>query len=173
MRSYPLLSVLLLALLPGVLMAQLTDDELDTEPPPEDATFDDFAHLVPPTPDGAVSWDLLGSAEEIVGVKDGRSYLMPDFPDEVLALNGETVRIKGFIYPMQNQERMAEFLFTALPPSCPYCLPAGAGYIIETQAKDPIRFTWDAVLLEGELEVLEDNPYGLFYRLKDARRIRE
>ncbi|MDQ2070463.1 DUF3299 domain-containing protein [Natronospira bacteriovora] len=170
-----ILSVLLLLALslPVAAWAQLTDEELASEPPPEDATFDDFAHLVPPTPEGAVSWDLLGSTEEIVEIVNRRSFLRPDYPDEVKALDGQTIRIKGFIYPMQNQEWMAEFLFTALPPSCPYCLPAGAGYIIETRAKNPIRFSWDAVLLEGELEVLEDDPYGLFYRLNDARRVRE
>jgi len=166
------LTLLLMAMvLPA--WAQLTDDEMASEPPPDDATFDDFAHLVPPTPDGAVSWDLLGSAEERMEVIDGTSYLRPIFPPAVKDLDGQIIRIKGFIYPMQNQERMEEFLFTALPPSCPYCLPAGAGYIIETRARDAIRFTWDAVLLEGELEVLEDDEYGLFYRLNEARRLRE
>ncbi|MEA5446373.1 hypothetical protein VCB98_11135 [Gammaproteobacteria bacterium AB-CW1] len=154
-------------------MAQLSDDELATEPPPEDATFDDYAHQVPTTPEGAVSWDLLGSVEDEIEVIDGRSHLRPIFPAAVKDMNGETIRIKGFIFPMQNQERMDEFLFTALPPSCPYCLNAGAGYIIETRARDSIRFTWDAVLLEGELEVLEEDEYGLFYRLNDARRVRE
>jgi len=168
-----LLVAVLACVFSGHALAQLSEDELATEPPPEDATIDDFAHLVPPTPEGAISWDLLGSTEEYMEVIDGMSHMRPDFSDEVKALDGETVRIKGFIYPMENQERMQEFLFTALPPSCPYCLPAGAGYIIETQAKSPIRFTWDAVLLEGEMEILEDDPYGLFYRLKNARRLHE
>ncbi|MCP1727442.1 hypothetical protein J2T60_001407 [Natronospira proteinivora] len=170
--SEAILLMLLMLTIPPV-WAQLSDEEIATEPPPEDATLDDYAHLIPPTPEGAVSWDLLGSTEEEMEVIDGTSYMRPVYPPAVKELDGETIRIKGFIYPMQNQEHMEEFLFTALPPSCPYCLPAGAGYIIETRAADPIRFTWDAVLLEGELQLLEDDPYGLFYRLKDARPVRD
>jgi len=173
MKSAMITVLMATVLMSPQVLAQLSEDELATEPPPEDASFDDYAHLVPDTPDGAISWDLLGDVEEEVEVIDGMSHMRPIFPEGVKELDGQTVRIKGFIYPMQNQERMEEFLFTALPPSCPYCLPAGAGYIIETKAKDPIRFSWDAMLLEGELKVMEDDPYGLFYRLNNARPVRE
>ncbi len=163
LTAHSLLVILLLALYPVAGLAELTDDELATEPPPEDATFDDYAHLVPDTPEGAISWELLGNVERPEPGAD------PDYPDEIKALDGETIRIMGFIYPMQNQEQMDEFLLTALPPSCPFCLPAGAGYLIETHTGKPIRFTWDPVLIEGSFEILEDDPYGLFYRLRDAR----
>ena len=169
----PRLLLLLAALtLSGQALAQLSDSELAAEPPPEGAEFDHYADLVPDTPEGAVSWDLLGSTGVSIEEIDGRSHLRPDFPDELKALDGETIRIKGFMYPTEQQEYAENFLFTALPPSCPFCLPAGAGYIIDAHAASPIRFTWDAVQLEGRLELLPDDRYGLYYRLVEARPVR-
>lgn len=166
-------------LAPGILMAltllfaataqaQLTGEEMATEPPPEDAEFDDYEHLVPDTPEGAVDWDLLGETRERHEVEDGTSYMRPVFPEEVSQLDGEEIRIKGFIYPLAQGDVQKEFLFTALPPSCPYCLPAGPSRMMEVRSPDGIDFTWDAVLLEGRLELLEDDPYGQFFRLHEA-----
>ena len=166
------LTLLLFGLYPLAATADLTPEELAAEPPPADATFDDYAHLVPEAPDGAISWSLLGSVDEVAEVVNGTSHIRPEFPDEIKALHGNKIRIKGFIYPMQNSEEMDEFLLTALPPSCPYCLPAGAGYLMETHTSKPLRFTWDAIVLEGTFEILENDPYGLYYRLDNARQVK-
>lgn len=168
----PLVALSLLTAGPAA--AELAGGEFDPDavvdgPVPEGATFEDYHHLVPETPDGGVSWDTLGATEERVEVIDGFSYVRPIFSDEVKELDGETVRIRGFMYPLDQEARQSQFLFTALPPTCPYCLPAGAGYIIETHANSPIRFTWDSILLEGTLELEEEHPHGLFFRLVDAR----
>ncbi len=171
-----LVLALTLSVLPSVAPAEPAGaDEFEPgnmaeEPPPEDASFEDYHHLVPETPEGGVSWDKLGATEERVEVIDGFSHVRPVFSDEVEALDGKTVRIRGFMYPLEQEARQREFLFTALPPSCPYCLPAGPGYIIETHATEPIEFTWDAVLLEGTLELEEEHPHGLFFRLTSARK---
>lgn len=141
------------------------------EPLPDDASFEYYEHLVPAAPEDGVSWHLLGATGERIEIIDGFSHLRPIFSDEVKALDGDTIRIKGFMYPMDSEPRQRQFLFTALPPSCPYCLPAGPGYIIEAHAREPLRFSWDAMLLEGRLELQDEHPYGLFFRLLDVRRL--
>lgn len=157
----------------GEVHADLTNEELATEPPPEDAEFSDYEHLVPDTPEDAVDWDLLAETREQHEVEDGTSYLRPVFPEEVSELDDEAIRIKGFIYPSEQGDTQREFLFTALPPSCPYCLPAGPSRMMEVRSPDGIEFTWDAVLLEGSLELLDDDPYGLFFRLHEADKVAE
>lgn len=156
--------------------ADVADGEFDpdvvgNEPLPPGASFEDYHHLVPATPEGGVAWELLGATEERVEVIDGFSHVRPVFSEEVEALDGDRVRIRGFMYPLEQEARQRQFLFTALPPTCPYCLPAGAGYIIETHARDPVEFTWDSLLLEGTLELEKEHPHGLFFRLTDARAI--
>lgn len=144
---------------------------LGTEPVPPDASFSDYDHLVPDTPENGVSWDLLGATGEKVEIVDGFSHLRPVFSEEVRELDGKRIRMKGFMYPMQQSGNQDVFLFTALPPSCPYCLPAGPGYIIEAEATKPVRFTWDAILVEGRLELMDDHEYGLFFRLSEVERL--
>lgn len=179
-NSTTMLALLAFALGPlgAAAVASAADDEpgresIAREPPPPGATFADYHHLVPDTPEGGVSWDRLGSTEERIEVIDGFSHVRPIFSDEVRALDGETVRIRGFMYPLEQESRQSQFLFTALPPTCPYCLPAGAGYIIETHAREPLRFTWDSILLEGTLELEDEHPHGLFFRLTDARALED
>lgn len=169
----PLAAGLLLAAPAG---AERTDGEFDParvadEVLPPGASFEDYHHLVPETPENGVSWATLGATEERIEIIDGFSHVRPVFSAEVEALDGNTVRIRGFMYPLEQEARQSQFLFTALPPTCPYCLPAGAGYIIETHAREPVEFTWDSILLEGTLELEREHPHGLFFRLSDARTI--
>ena len=40
--------------------------------------------------------------------------------------------------------------------------------MIEVRAKADVRYGFDAILLSGKLQVLKDDPAGLYYRLIDA-----
>lgn len=118
------------------------------------------------TPEGGVGWDLLGTTQERV-TEDG---VIPEFSEAVEALDGRTVRIAGYIYPLDTSPRQKEFLFTALPPSCPYCIEAGPTQYMEVVSDDGVRFSYNALTLEGSLELVRDDPAGgTFYRLTGAR----
>jgi hypothetical protein len=41
--------------------------------------------------------------------------------------------------------------------------------MVEVLASTPVRFTYEAIVLEGRFELLRDDPSGLLYRLHDAR----
>jgi len=55
-----------------------------------------------------------------------------------------------------------------VPLSCNFCLPGGPESMMEVRLKTPVKYSQDAVVVEGRLLVLKDDPYGLYYRLVDA-----
>lgn len=47
-------------------------------------------------------------------------------------------------------------------------LPADPEGIIEVRKRRPIKAGFDAILIAGRLEVLQDDPQGVYYRIRDA-----
>jgi len=58
-----------------------------------------------------------------------------------------------------------------VPTSCTFCVPAGPEGLVEVRARQPVRYTTEPVVVEGVLAVLTDDPYGLFYRVEDAKSV--
>jgi hypothetical protein len=40
--------------------------------------------------------------------------------------------------------------------------------MVEVRSKTPIKYSLEAVVVEGKFAVLNDDPYGLYYRMTDA-----
>jgi hypothetical protein len=92
-------------------------------------------------------------------------------PASLKALNHQLLRAKGFMFPLDSAGKQRHFLLSPYPSSCAYCLPAGASELIEIRPKHPMDFTYDAVTITGEFELLstpEDLKQGLFYRMNNA-----
>lgn len=113
---------------------------------------------------GVVSWKTL-SEVEAVRQKD---RFVPKFSSTIMGLDKKQVRLQGFMMPLDVGDRQKRFILSAMPPSCAFCLPGGPDQLVEIQARTPIRYTFDPVVLSGRLAVLNDDPMGLFYRLTDA-----
>jgi hypothetical protein len=127
---------------------------------------------IPLDEDGAIGWDVL--SDLVVEVETPQPLVTIfhiKFPPRIQALDGEVVRIKGYMYPLEHGERHASFLLAALPPSCPFCLPGSATTLIDIKAADPIRYVLDPVLIEGRLTLLDRDETGLYYRLVEARSV--
>ena len=120
-----------------------------------------------PDVDGTVSWDLLGSVDSREG---DHGLLEPTFSDELRELDGREVKIQGFMMPLDNSEKQQHFLVSRTPPSCFYCLPGGPESVIEVKAQRPMEFSFDPVVLSGDMQLVENSDMGLFYRLENARR---
>jgi uncharacterized protein len=116
--------------------------------------------------EGVVSWKLLSS----VTVKADKSKVTPSFPSGVLALNQRTVKVQGFMMPLEPGDKQSHFLLSSVPTSCSFCVPAGPEGLVEVRSKTPVRYTLDVVTVEGQMAVLNDDPYGMFYRVTDAVR---
>jgi hypothetical protein len=111
-----------------------------------------------------VSWKLL-SQVELVKMKD---RYVPQFSADVAALNKKEVKMQGFMMPLQMGDKQTHFVLTAMPQTCSFCMPGGPESMVEVKSKQPVKYTFDAVVLTGKLEVLKEEPTGIFYRLTDA-----
>jgi hypothetical protein len=117
--------------------------------------------------DGVVPWKTLAQIEPVT--HDGRTELR--FAPAILALDQTKVRIQGFMLPMDLGDGQRHFLISAVPPHCPFCLPAGPDAIVEVLAKRNIGYELEPVVMEGKLAVLKSDPSGLIYRMTDAERV--
>jgi hypothetical protein len=40
--------------------------------------------------------------------------------------------------------------------------------MVEVRTKTPVKYSLEVVVVEGKFAVLNDDPYGLYYRISDA-----
>jgi hypothetical protein len=55
-----------------------------------------------------------------------------------------------------------------MPQTCAFCMPGGPENTVEVRSKQPVKYTFEPVVLSGRFEVLREEPTGIFYRLSDA-----
>src|SRR5262245_1370780 len=113
---------------------------------------------------GVVSWKTL---EKVTPVKQ-KDRFVPQFAKDIEALDKKEVKLQGFMMPLDTGERQKRFLLTSMPPSCAFCLPGGPDQLVEVQAKNPVKYGFDPIIVTGKFVVLKDDPMGLYYRLTDA-----
>ena len=113
---------------------------------------------------GVVSWKTLA---EVQTVKQ-KDRFVPRFSNAISALDKKEVRLQGFMMPLEMGDRQKRFILTSMPPSCAFCRPGGPDQLVEIQAKTPVRYGFEPIVVSGRLAVLRDDPMGLYYRLTDA-----
>lgn len=114
-----------------------------------------------------VSWKLLSQ----VITKPEKKRLVPSFPAAVQALDRKTIKVQGFMMPLEAGDKQQHFLLSSVPTTCSFCVPAGPEGLIEVRTTKPVRYTLEPVVVEGTLAVLTDDPYGLFYRVMDGNAV--
>ena len=121
-----------------------------------------FAPL--PARNDVVPWSTLTS----VKMKTVGRRLLPEFPANVRALHGTTVRVQGFMMPLAPGEKQTHFLVSSVPLTCSFCTPGGPESMLEVRTRTPVKYSLEAVVVEGRMQVLDDDPMGLFYRMTFA-----
>jgi len=114
---------------------------------------------------GIVSWKVLG---QVKTAQVGQRFV-PEFAAEIRKLDQQDVKLQGYMMPIAAGEKHDHFLLTMRPVDCPFCLSVGPEYIVEVKAKTSIKHSYEPVVLAGRLNVLRDDPYGLYYRLTEAQ----
>lgn len=122
-------------------------------------------------PAGVTSWDLLGKVSVNFGEENGTEKVTTVIPPEVEAIDGRQIKLMGFMFPIEAQTPMRQFLLVEYPADCPFCLSAGteASRIVEVNTAEDMDWYDDQVVVSGRLEVIHDNENGLVYRLHQAR----
>lgn len=138
-----------------------------------DDTINFYGLALPEAKEGELAWKTIGATKEtesIVKTEDlGEIYITsPTFTEAMKALDGKEVTLSGFMFPLEQTEEQANFLFGPFPASCPYHYDLPLSLIVEVKAKSPVGFSWDVVKLTGTLVLAEKDPNGIFYFLKNA-----
>lgn len=115
-----------------------------------------------------IPWSVLTS----VKTKTEKNKITPVFSMDQLALNQKSQRIQGFMMPLEPGEKQRHFLLTSVPMSCSFCVPGGPESMVEVRTKTPVKYTLEPVVVEGKFAVLNDDSYGLYYRITDAASVK-
>jgi hypothetical protein len=127
----------------------------------------DYASGTLPELAGVVSWKLLAQVEP---VKQG-GKMVPSFSKEILGLDRTDVKVQGFMIPLDIGDKQKRFLISAVPPHCQFCLPAGPDAIVEVEARSPVAYTFDPIVVTGKFAVVKDDASGILYRMTGAARV--
>jgi hypothetical protein len=111
-----------------------------------------------------VSWKLLAEVE-LVKQKD---RYVPQFSQGVAALDQKEVKLQGFMMPLEMGDKQTHFVLSALPVTCAFCLPGGPEALVEVKTRQPVKYSFDPIVVRGRMSVLRDDPTGVFYRITDA-----
>lgn len=137
------------------------------------SNIDDFVSV----PDGGTPWKVFGETgmnEYTFNDNEGNEWIgvRPEFTDKLKKLNSKNILIQGYMFPLEQDEKQSLFLLGPFPLSCPYHPHVSSNLLIEVHAKKPILFSYDAVNIEGKLELVpKDDDYNVFFRLKEAKQI--
>jgi hypothetical protein len=55
-----------------------------------------------------------------------------------------------------------------VPLTCAFCYPGGPESMIEVKTKTPVKYSLEALVVEGEFAVLGDDSNGFYYRMTDV-----
>lgn len=113
---------------------------------------------------GVVSWKTLNDVKTV----KQKDRFMPEFGKSVVVLDNKEIKLQGFMMPLDMGEKQKRFILAALPPTCSFCLPGGPEQMVEVQAKTPVKYGFEPIVVSGRFTVLRDDAMGLYYRLTDA-----
>ena len=148
--------------------ASLAAVALDTNIPPSGLpSASDYAVTLLPELSGVVSWRTLAQVEPVK--EDGK--LVPRFSKDILGLDRQQVRVQGFVIPLDMGDKQKRFLLSAVPPHCPFCMPAGPDALVEVEAKTPVSYGFEAIVVSGKFAVLRNDPGGVLYRMTEAEAV--
>ena len=104
--------------------------------------------------------------------------LPPVFPAELKKLEGQRVRISGFMVPYNEAEKFTQLVLVDTPGGCFFCsppLPTSAVFVRRPAADPPLKYSNDTISFEGTLHLWnsemkeDDNAQGFFFTIDDAR----
>ena len=115
-----------------------------------------------------IAWSLLTD----VKTRTEKNRILPVFNTSQTALNQKTQRIQGFMMPLEPGEKQRHFLLSSVPLTCSFCTAGGPESMVEVRTKTPVKYGMEAVVVEGKFQILNDDSYGLYYRLTDATAVK-
>lgn len=142
-------------------MTITSETTIPSPQPPDERTAQEGL----PMAKGAV-WDAL--LKTIVTFDEETGAYSAVFPDDVKKLEGQILRVSGFILPLESSEKFTHFLLSKRTPTCAFCPPGGPSEIIEVYTKAPIEWDDGLVIIEGKFGFTNNQDLGVFFQLTSA-----
>jgi len=105
----------------------------------------------------------------------------PIFPAELSKLEGQHVRISGFMFPFTDTEKFMQLLLVNTPGGCFYCSappPTAVVFIRRLATEAPLKYSDDLLSFEGILHLWksdmkdDDDAKSFFFTIDDAKVIK-
>jgi hypothetical protein len=113
---------------------------------------------------GVVPWYSLTKVSYVQ--RNGKTEL--EFDDGINQLNGKSIKLRGYITPLQLGRDQKHFILSPAPPSCAFHMPPGAVEMVEVFSSTPVTYSLEPVVISGTLALLNHDPGGIFYQMADA-----
>lgn len=116
------------------------------------------------TPDDSpLMWPLLEEGwRAMKNNEDGESV------KQLRSMEGKDIALYGYMLPIKSGERHDHFLLSSRNHSCPFCMPATAGNLVEVHSNEPLPYQNEAYLLRGIFHIIEDEHSELMYSITHA-----
>jgi uncharacterized protein len=96
-------------------------------------------------------------------------YKLTYMPGKIRGLHGKQITLVGYMTAIDKGERHLRFLLSAQPLICDEChVAASPTATAEINTLKPQKQTDEPLMVQGTLEIVEDNPNGLVYRINKA-----
>ena len=117
----------------------------------------------------STSWSTLAKVTYKVGHDEYGELSVPVFGEEIKELEGKVIELPGYIIPFDGMFKPDHIILSSLPiAACFFCGSGGPESVIEIYLKEPIKYTANAIRVQGKLELNETDYNQLMYILKDA-----
>lgn len=105
------------------------------------------------------NWSIIGLVK-FRSPKANELYAI--YPEQVKRFAGKTFELEGYIVPINDGMKQRKFMLSTLPINqCYYCGKNGIPTMIMVELTEPIRFTYDPVVVKGALKL--DNRNAAVY----------
>ena len=115
-----------------------------------------------------IAWSVLTD----IKTRTEKNRIFPVFNASQNALNQKTQRIQGFMMPLEPGSSQRHFLLSSVPLTCSFCTAGGPESMVEVRTKTPVKYGMEPVVVEGKFQILNDDSYGLYYRMTDATSVK-
>lgn len=114
-------------------------------------------------------WHVLAEVSFRKEKKNDYEMEVPIFSTHLKSWNGKKVKLKGYVIPVGEVGDESKFMFSSLPFNvCYFCGAAGPETIMEVESAEKVKFTSQAIWMEGILQLNEKDPDRHIYILKSA-----
>ena len=113
---------------------------------------------------GVVPWYSLSKVSYVQ--RNGKTEL--EFGEDINQLNGKSIKLRGYITPLQLGRDQKHFILSPVPPSCAFHMLPGTAEMVEIFTSAPVAYSLEPVVISGTLGLVSHDPSGIFYQMADA-----